>query len=127
MRRLHRTDLQGVVKIRFEAAMDFETIHDHSESANENDNGDRGKQAWQFPRQGFSPNFWFGMRRLGGAYRLGGAEHHRMFGQKRRALPQLRTHAAGHHGRTRHSAWNDGASTIGSRGLWPPDCRLSAA
>jgi hypothetical protein len=23
--------------------MDFETIHDHSESANENDNGDRGK------------------------------------------------------------------------------------
>src|SRR5882757_2592649 len=85
-----------------------------SENANENDNGDRGKQARQFPRQGFSPNFWFRMRRLGGAYRLGGAEHHRMSGHERRALPQLRTHAAGHHGRTRHSAWNDGASTTGS-------------
>jgi hypothetical protein len=43
--------------------MDFETIQDHSENANENDNGHRGKQAWQFPDQGFSPNFWFYMRR----------------------------------------------------------------
>jgi len=40
--------------------MRFETIHDHSENANENDNGDRGKQARQFCHQGFSPNFWFG-------------------------------------------------------------------
>jgi len=37
--------------------MRFETIHDHSENANENDNGDRAKQARQFSRQGFSPNF----------------------------------------------------------------------
>jgi len=29
----------------------------YMENANENDNGDRGKQARQFPRQGFSPNF----------------------------------------------------------------------
>src|SRR6266481_7092217 len=92
-------------------AMDFETIAGHSENADENDNGHRGKQARQFPDQGFSPKLRFDMRRYGGAHRLGGAEHHRMFGQERRALPQLRTHPAGHHGRTRHAAWNDGAST----------------
>jgi len=43
--------------------MDFETIHDHSENAKENKIGDRGNQARKFSHQGFSPNFWFSMRR----------------------------------------------------------------
>ncbi|MGH9809111.1 MAG: hypothetical protein ACRD9W_17980, partial [Terriglobia bacterium] len=32
--------------------MDFETIQDHSENASENNHGNRGQQARQFPVQG---------------------------------------------------------------------------
>jgi hypothetical protein len=42
------------------AAMNFETIHDHSEDPRENDHSNCGAQAWQVFNQGLSAYLWLG-------------------------------------------------------------------